>query len=178
MNILVVDDEVSALRQIEMVLKTVAPDAVVQKTNKAKHALEMFRENEFDVVFLDIRMPGEDGLTLAKAKEIFAYLIDRKGASATNAELRAVLWGDDVDDSERQRNYFSQCVRDLRMKLEQIGCEDIFIQKRDFYAVVPERIPCDYYSALHNERKALSGFHGEYMSQYEWAEERLGGLGT
>ena len=259
MNILVVDDEVSALRQIEMVLKSVVPDAEVEKTNKSQIALEMFEQNDYDVVFLDIEMPGKNGLTLAKefksinsqiniimltaypgyaldaiklyvsdyivkpaltenvrnalanlrnpinekkdglyvqcfgnfevfyngtpvkfrrakAKELFAYLVDRRGASATNGEIRAVLWGDNVENSERQRNYFSQCARDLRRKFGELGCEEIFIQKRDFYAVVPELIQCDYYSALNKDSKAIAAFHGEYMSQYEWAEERLGGL--
>ena len=101
----------------------------------------------------------------AKVKELFAYLIDRRGASATNAELRAILWGDEAVDEEKQRNYFAQIVYGLREKLEELGVGDIFVQSRDFYAVVPEKIPCDYYSAL--ERNLLQPFRyeGEYMKK-------------
>ncbi|MBR1741383.1 MAG: response regulator [Lachnospiraceae bacterium] len=111
-----------------------------------------------------------------KAKELFAYLIDRRGASATNAELRAVLWRDAVSDERNQRKYFAQLVRDVRMRLEDIGCGDVFRQERNFYAIVPEKIPCDYYSALKRNKTVLANFHGEYMSQYDWAEERIGTL--
>ena len=78
----------------------------------------------------------------AKVKELFAYLIDRRGASATNAEIRAALWGDEVKDDRKQRTYFSQIVYGLRTKLEELGREDIFVQSRDSYAVSVEKIPC------------------------------------
>ena len=110
----------------------------------------------------------------AKTKEMFAYLIDRKGAECTNAQLRAVLWGDHVSDDDRQRHYFSQITYELRAKLDELGLADIYIQSRNSYAIVPDKIPCDYYEAL--ESKDFAGFEGEYMAQYEWAEFRIGNI--
>ena len=111
----------------------------------------------------------------AKAKELFAYLIDRRGAPATNAELRAVLWEDGAENSDRKRRYFAQIVYELRRTLEGLGCTELFVQSRNSYAIRPENISCDYYLALSQKDIQLSGcYEGEYMSQYSWAEQRLG----
>ena len=102
-----------------------------------------------------------------KVKEFLAYLIDRRGSTATNAEIRAVLWQDETTDEVKQRKYLAQLAYELRQKLDEYGDADIFIQSRDSYAVDAKKIRCDYYTAL--KRNALSEYIGEYMSQYSWA---------
>ena len=257
MNVLIVDDEKTALKQVSRVLRSVASDAIIKKTSDVDDALQLCRETAFDVVFLDVEMPSMDGLTLAKeikdirpmtniviitafqeyaleayklyvsdyvlkpvthenlknalsnlrnpirekrkglyvrcfgdfavffnarpvafgrakTKEMFAYLIDRKGAECTNAQIRAVLWGDRVSDDDKQRHYFAQITYELRVKLDEWGLADIYIQSRDSYAIVPDGIPCDYYEALRS--KDFERFEGEYMAQYEWAEFRIGNI--
>lgn len=259
MNILIVDDEVTALRDMARVLKKVVPDAAVKKADEADAALALVRKQAFDVVFLDINMPGKDGLALAKemkrirpmlnivmataytqhvldavrlyvsdyilkpvsqeavrsalsnlrnpvvhsrkglfvqcfgafevfydgkpvrfgrakAKELFAYLVDRMGASVTNSELRAVLWKDEAVDTEKQLKYFAQIVHQLRSCLEELGVSDVLVRSRDSYAVAVEKIPCDYYFALMRDAQTLSSYEGEYMSQYEWAMFHAGNL--
>ena len=257
MKLLIVDDEESALRDLERTICKTVPDAEIRKTDTTKKAIALCRESGFDVAFLDIRMPGTDGLDLArkltdlrpmmnivmvtafeeysldalrlyvsdyilkpalpedirralnhlripvmarqsglfvqcfgnfevfydgapvrfgraKVKEFFAYLIDRKGAAATNAEIRAILWMDETNDSEKQRKYFAQIVYELQNKLEELGLSDVFLHNRDAYSVVPERIPCDYYQALNRDPGVLTRYEGEYMNQYEWAARRIG----
>ena len=66
MNILIVDDEVTALRDLAREMKKVVPDAVVKMVDEAEAALTLVKDQEYDVAFLDITMPGKDGLTLAK----------------------------------------------------------------------------------------------------------------
>ena len=259
MNILLIDDEMTALKDLEIVVRRVVPDAKIVTSNSVEDALKCFRKKRFEVVFADVAMPKKNGLELSKelmrlrpmtnviivtayqqyaldalrifvsgyilkpamedevkavlanlrfppieerkglyvqcfgnfevffdgevvkfsrsqAKEVFAYLIDRKGAAATGSELRAVIWGDDASDSARQVNYLSQIVRDLRLTLENYGLGDLFIQHRNAYSVRADRIPCDYYQALQQNSAILSGFEGEYMSQYSWAENRVGVL--
>ncbi len=112
----------------------------------------------------------------SQAKEIFAYLVDLYGATATNAELRAMLWGDEAEDSDKQRNYLTQLIRELRLTLEGIGCEAVFQQSRNAYGIKVSEIVCDYYEALENDLQGLKNFRGEYMKQYEWAEDRVGYL--
>lgn len=111
----------------------------------------------------------------AKAKEMFAYMIDRKGASSTNAELCAVLWEDSTGEKARS-GYFAQVVHALRASLKELGCEEIFVHSRNAYAIVPEMIDCDYYRMLAGEDQAASTFHGEYMTQYSWAENTRASL--
>ena len=259
MTALIVDDEPSAIADLKNVLVSIEPEAKIMTADVADDALNICREHDFDVVFMDINMPGKDGLTLAKeirairpminivivsahqqyaldafrmyasgyvlkpvmkdelrealsnlrnpvkketkglyvrcfgsfemfydgevvrfkrskTKELFAYLIDRRGASATNAELRAVIWGDEVVDQEKQRTHFAQITMDLRNTLKELKLEDIYEQSRDSYAIRPEKIACDYYMALERDPRSMAMFQGEYMSQYSWAEMRLASM--
>ncbi len=110
------------------------------------------------------------------AKEVLAYLIDRNGASVTGAEICAILWEDEFDGSDKYKNYLYHIYDDLEQSLKKIGCDDILAHGRNSYAVYPDRINCDYYKALKSDPQALSEFMGEYMSQYSWAEGRVGGF--
>ena len=254
MKILIVDDEIKAVRDLELTLKELIPSAEIKTATKADTALGIFREREFDVAFLDVNMPVKDGLDIAKemiklrpainiimvtaypqyaldavklyvcdyivkpalpedlsralehlrypvpeaheglyvrcfgsfevffdgepvhfsrakVKELFAYLIDRNGSTATNAEIRAVLWEDKASDEEKQQKYFAIIVHELRSWLEDLGMSDIFLQSCNSYAIVPDKINCDYFDAI--GKNGLAGYKGEYMSQYNWAAHRF-----
>ena len=107
-----------------------------------------------------------------KTKEMLAYLIDRRGSVVSGAQLRAVLWEDEQEDTERLSNYFSQLTRDIKATLEEVGCPEAIAVKRNAYAVVPDKISCDLYRALEKDPKFMDGYKGEYMSQYSWSEFR------
>ena len=107
-----------------------------------------------------------------KAKELLAYLIDRKGAGVTTKEICAVLWDDSTDD-KKNRNYLYQLINDLRSALKEVSAESILIKNGTSYAVDADRLDCDYFSYL---EKGKPEFHGEYMSQYSWAETTCGFL--
>ena len=256
MNVLIVDDERTAVKDILRVLKQLLPDADVRSAESAEEALKLCRANGFDVMLIDIRMPDMDGLALAaeikrihpminiiittaypeyalesyklyasdyllkpvlqedlrkainnlrnpvkeaqkglyvqcfgnfavfydgesvsfgrsKTLELFAYLIYRKGAHCTNAEIRAALWADHVSNDERQMHYFAQIVYEFKSKLKQLGLSDLFVHSRDSYAIVPGRIRCDYYQAMERDPLLLGKYEGEYMAQYEWADIRV-----
>jgi two-component system response regulator LytT len=65
MNILIVDDEAPARGELRYILQGLAPDAVLEEAVDGAEALEKVEEEPIDVVFLDINMPGMDGLTVA-----------------------------------------------------------------------------------------------------------------
>jgi two-component system response regulator LytT len=65
MNILIVDDEAPARGELRYILQSLAPDAVIQEATDGAEALEKVEEEPIDVVFLDINMPGMDGLAVA-----------------------------------------------------------------------------------------------------------------
>ena len=105
----------------------------------------------------------------SKTKELFAYLVDRNGAGVTVAEIAVALWGN--DEEQKNYNYIHQLFRDLRQVLEAIGMDEIFERNNYFYSINSEKIDCDYYAYL---KTGKPEFHGEYMSQYSWAEETCG----
>ena len=105
----------------------------------------------------------------SKTKELFAFLVDRNGAGVTVAEIGVALWENDED--QKNHNYIHQLFRDLRQSLEAVGAEEIFERNNYFYSLNPEKLDCDYYAYL---KTGKPEFHGEYMSQYSWAEETCG----
>ena len=111
----------------------------------------------------------------SKAKEVFAFLVDRMGTSVSSAEICATIW-EDIGDYDKQRNYFYHLYDSLSNTLEKLGCGDVLIRGRNSYAVATEKFNCDYYNFLKNDARVLNRFQGEYMSQYSWAEDRIGFL--
>ena len=105
----------------------------------------------------------------SKTKELFAFLVDRNGAGVTVAEIGVALW--ENDEEQRSHNYIHQLFRDLRQSLEAVGAEEIFERNHYFYSLNPDKLDCDYYAYL---KTGKPEFHGEYMSQYSWAEETCG----
>lgn len=62
LNILVVDDVASNRMIASELLKSVGHQ--VSQADQAEHALQRIKEQHFDVIISDIRMPGMDGITL------------------------------------------------------------------------------------------------------------------
>ena len=103
------------------------------------------------------------------SKELFAYLIDRKGASCTAEELIAVLWEDESNLSKAKHN-LRNLVNDLRSSLDEIGQAGVLIRGSGVLAVDRDAVDCDYYRMLDGDTAAVNSFRGEYMKQYAWAQ--------
>ena len=116
-----------------------------------------------------------DGMPIAfkysKTKELLAYLVDRKGALCTSAELQAVIFEDDGG----HESYMKSLRRDLLETLEAAGCGNIIAQQRGKLGVVPDRLDCDYYDWCDGKRMGIL-WQGEYMVQYSWSEYTAGVL--
>lgn len=108
-----------------------------------------------------------------KSKELFAYLIDRRGAQATMAEIASILWEDGRYDSSRNSQIHS-FLHDLGKTLMAVGEKDIILRRRNAIAVDVSRIECDSYACLDGDPAAINAYFGEYMSQYPWAEFTTG----
>ena len=102
-----------------------------------------------------------------KSKELFAFLIDRKGAGMTARQICAVLFSDDIDDTKNSA-YLRQLVMDLKNTLKAVGAESVLCHETPCYRVDTSLLKCDYISYLETGKPE---FHGEYMSQYSWAED-------
>lgn len=105
-----------------------------------------------------------------KSRELLAFLVDHRGAVCTPREICAALWEADKFD------YLRQLTKDLRQTLRAVGAEDVFVTRFKEYYIDPSRIECDYYDYLTDEPNAVKAFHGEYMTQYGWAEGTLSAL--
>ena len=101
-----------------------------------------------------------------KSKELFAYLIDRRGAMCSTGELLSILFEDDGD----HKVYYHRLRSDLIETLAAKGCEGVISQQRGMLGVVPDGIDCDYYDYLNGKSDLDKLYHGEYMSQYSFAE--------
>lgn len=104
-----------------------------------------------------------------RTKELFAYLIDRNGASCSAEEVIAVLWEDEGNLMNAKHN-LRNLVTDLRTVLGEIGQLDILIRGSGTMAVDRARVDCDYFRMLDGDISALNSFRGEYMKQYGWAQ--------
>ena len=67
-------------------------------------------------------------------------------------------------------------ISDLRATLKEIGKEDLLIRRSGMLAIRADQIECDYYRMLSGNPEAVNAYHGEYMSQYSWAEMTSGRL--
>ncbi|MDB5115707.1 MAG: response regulator transcription factor [Mucilaginibacter sp.] len=66
LNCLIIDDEPYAVELLEMFIKDVTSWNIVGKCYEAQHALEMIRDHQPQLLFLDINMPKLTGLELAE----------------------------------------------------------------------------------------------------------------
>ena len=108
---------------------------------------------------------------------MLAYLVDRRGASCTLAEIGAILWEDSIYDRSRQKQ-LSVIRLDLLKSLQRAGIEEILVKARNALSVDPDAFDCDYYMALEGDSVAVNSFIGEYMMPYTWAEFTNGGLNS
>ena len=108
----------------------------------------------------------------AKCKEIFAYLIDSRGASVTMGELISILWEDGGNISSRN-SQLRTFISDLRRSLSEAGFDEILVREYNSLAVRTDMVDCDFYRFLERDEAAMREFMGEYMRQYSWAEVRI-----
>lgn len=114
-----------------------------------------------------------DGMPLkfarSKTKEMFAYLVDRKGAVLNTNQLCAVLW-ENKEDSQSVKSLFRTLVQDLKQTLKSVGAEEVFVTSRNSFSINPEMLDCDFYDYCSGDK---SEDINEYMLQYSWAEGRI-----
>ena len=107
----------------------------------------------------------------AKAKELLAILIDRRGGTVTTDQIICTLWEDRPNDVATQ-NLCSKICKKLMNELKEYGIEDILISSRGAKSLDTDKFECDLYEFLDGKRELTDKYFGEYMMQYSWAEPR------
>jgi len=260
MRIIALDDKPLQRRALVSAISEAAPNATVVACASAEEMLAMDDLDSIDVAFVDIDMPGMDGVELAqmlrkthpglnvvfataygeympaafelhcsgyllkpitaakvraelddlrrppevnaanglfvrcfgdfevfangmpiafgrkKTKELFAYLVDRRGAMCSMADVGAVFWGDRSGRLSEQ-SFLRTLVADLRATLEEAGFPDVIVKRRGEVGVHTGSFKCDYYAYLDGYPDAIAAWRGEYMRQYSWAEPTAASLG-
>lgn len=105
----------------------------------------------------------------AKAKELLALLVDRRGASLTTREVCAFLWPQSAYGA-RQRGYSQVIVSSLRSTLEAAGCASVLVKRWNSLAVDPSALECDCYLVLDGLPCTWSHYRHDYLPAYEWSE--------
>ena len=150
-------------------MKPITPEAVqkeidhIKGVKSAEKLLTIKCFGNFEVLHNGESLP----FRRKKAKELFAILIDRNGAGMTAKQLCTVLFPEDTDDTKNSA-YLRQLVLDLKNTLKTIRAEDVLRHDTPYYRIDTNLVKCDYLSYLETGKPQ---FHGEYMTQYSWAEE-------
>ena len=108
----------------------------------------------------------------SKSPELLAYLIYKNGSSVNTKELLTVLYGSHAD-SARYGASLRNLIVDIRQTMAELEIQKFFITEYNNFRINPEVIRCDFYDFLEGDKKAVKAFTGEFMSQYEWAQEGL-----
>ena len=113
----------------------------------------------------------------SKTKELFAFLIDRRGSACTAEEAIAALYEDtDAEGVKKAKQNIRNLVSDMKNTLNSIGMGDVLIRRGSSLALRTERLDCDYLKMIAGDMDAVNSFRGEYMEQYSWAELTKGTL--
>lgn len=116
-----------------------------------------------------------DGMPLyisgSKPKEMLALLVDRGGHGFTTGECIALLWPEREADSGTQSLYRMTWKR-LLETLKNAGIQDIVCKKENCRYLRTDKVDCDLYHILAGDKQAARKYNGEYLREYDWAEER------
>ncbi len=152
-------------------LKPCSREDVLYYLNQVRELRRRRRKRIFDIVAFGNFEVYADGervpFSNAKAKELFALLVDARGASVSIESIATTLWeGHPFDDSAKA--LVRRAVSDLRHVARDYGSEDLIVGERGYVSMNASLVNCDYFDYL--DDPGLVEFPGEYMTQYSWAE--------
>ena len=112
-----------------------------------------------------------DGVPLrfsrSKSKELLAYLVSLKGATANRKEISAILFEDEYN--LKTQNYLTKIYKELIDNLEKVGAKNIVRKGYNTYWVDVSLFSSDLFEYTKGDPNAINAYTGEFMTQYEWA---------
>ena len=167
------------LRMSGYIMKPITPEAVKTELENLRNPIEWSNEKRIKILTFGNFDVFVDGTPLKferkQAKEILAYLVDKRGTSATYPELAAMLWEDEEYDRTKQKN-LQVYIASLVKTLHSVEVKDLILKNRQGILVNTKIVDCDYYRFLEGDVRAINSFTGQYMSAYSWAEFTVGYL--
>ncbi|MCL2765704.1 MAG: response regulator [Treponema sp.] len=157
----------------DYLLKPVNINAVVQAIRTLRFPVKYKQSKKLKVqcfgnfeVFLDdktLHFPRE------KAKELFAYLVHKKGSGCSTREITAVLYKNKENSISLQKQ-IQTVISTMIKALNDSGVMDVIEKKRNSISVNAAKIDCDYLRFLQGDTHAINSYTGEYMNNYSWAK--------
>ena len=116
-------------------LKPITEDAVRDAISNLRYQLPKENEDKLQVQCFGVFDVKYHGVPVSferrKTKELFAILVDRKGAMCSSDTLIAYLWPD-KEENDSIKSQLRILIADLIHSLEAIGLKDIVFRERDF----------------------------------------------
>ena len=107
----------------------------------------------------------------SKSKELFAYLVDRCGATCTYDMVVGALWPDRRAGAS-QKSMVRTLLSDIASTFEGLGVPGVVERDgKGGMRVITGLLDCDYYRYLEGDAQAARSYVGQYMQQYDFAEE-------
>ena len=104
----------------------------------------------------------------SKSKELFAYLVDKKGIRVSRPEIFHKLWPDEEYTRPMQKQ-LDVIIRSLRTTLTENGIGEILQLDKGMLRIVPQVMDCDMYRLFAGDEQYENEYQGEYMTPYTWA---------
>lgn len=160
-------------------LKLVTAEQIAKAMNSLRYPAEKKPSEGIEVLTFgnfEVFYKGQ-GIHFArsKSKELFAYLIYKKGAACSLREIGGILY-EDKEWSYSLQSQLQNVISAMLKAFKDIGKGDIILKKYNSISVDISKIDCDYYRFLKGDPEAVNSYGGEFMSNYSWAEFVIGYL--
>lgn len=156
------------------VMKPYLPSDIKKELNKCKSApLPSSRRVVIDTIpDFSVSVAGKAvHISSAKARELLAVLVDSGDKGITTGEGIAILWPDRPNDTNTQ-SLFRMTFKRLADSLEDADIGDIIESKGMRRFIRSDMVDCDLYRILSGDTDAIKKYDGQYLREYEWAEDR------
>lgn len=146
--------------------KPVKADKIREELDGLRYPVKMTGEKKIQIKCFGNFEVFHDGEPLKfsyqKAKELFAYLVDREGSAININELNAVLWEED------HSSYLRNLIADIQQTLRSVDAGEVFIKRHNECYIDVNTVDCDAYEYKKGNPNAIRMYRGEYMIQYSW----------
>lgn len=105
----------------------------------------------------------------AKAKELMALLVDRRGGYVTTEYAYALIW-EGRRASDAGYSLCRKAFARLKKTLDEAGIGDILVSTSSGRYLDTSKFDCDLYDFLDGDPRTRERYRGEYMSSYAWGE--------